>query len=242
MARRRSVSDEQILEVAREVFIEEGPSAATSQVAARVGLSEAAIFKRFGTKQRLFCEAVRPDGPVWVGELWRLAGRGELRETLVELVVALIAFYREVLPRLMLVWSSQVRTPEACAVGEGHPLVRTVRAVSALLEQEAALGRLVAHDAETVARGLLGASMHFAFSEFVGTAGVFEASDQAYARSLVGMLLEGIGGELDASVEPMGAVERRAVWSGGVLAAGGEDGSCAAGGGAERLVAGGGRR
>ncbi len=53
MGRPRTVSDEVILEAARSVFLEHGPSASTQAIADRLSLSQAALFKRFGTKHVL---------------------------------------------------------------------------------------------------------------------------------------------------------------------------------------------
>ena len=54
MARTRTISDEQILDAAQAVFLEQGPQATTSAIADRAGISEGTIFKRFPTKQALF--------------------------------------------------------------------------------------------------------------------------------------------------------------------------------------------
>lgn len=56
MARSRSITDEQILEAARAVFLEDGFSASTLEIARRAGISEASIFKRFSTKENLFLQ------------------------------------------------------------------------------------------------------------------------------------------------------------------------------------------
>lgn len=240
MARRRSISDEQILKAAREVFLEDGPAAATSRVAERAGISEASVFKRFGTKQRLFCLAMRPKGPPeWLGELACRAGTGELRGLLEELVARMIAFYREVLPKLMLLWSNQVMVADLYAHAPEHPLAQSVRGVSRVLEREVEVGRLAPHDTETVARSLIGASMHFVFSEFAGVAEIFKQTDRAYASSLIGVLLRGIGGEVDGRVESDGAVGVGGAGelggAGGLLAAVGAERLGAADGGACRV-------
>jgi AcrR family transcriptional regulator len=45
MARIPKITNEQILEAAREVFLEKGFSGSTLEIAARSGVSEASIFK-----------------------------------------------------------------------------------------------------------------------------------------------------------------------------------------------------
>lgn len=51
MARPRSITDEEIHAVAREVFVEHGPVAPVSLIAERLGVSHAALFGRVGTKE-----------------------------------------------------------------------------------------------------------------------------------------------------------------------------------------------
>lgn len=63
MARPRETSDEAILEVAREAFLKEGAGASTIAMARRLGVSQPALFKRFGSKQALMVAALRVPEP-----------------------------------------------------------------------------------------------------------------------------------------------------------------------------------
>ncbi len=49
-----------MLAVAREVFLERGPTVSTTEIAKRVGLSQPTLFQRFGDKSSLFLKAVTP--------------------------------------------------------------------------------------------------------------------------------------------------------------------------------------
>ena len=51
--RPRKLSDEELLEIARECILEHGPTISTEEIAKRAGVSQATIFKRFGTKMEL---------------------------------------------------------------------------------------------------------------------------------------------------------------------------------------------
>ncbi|MFH1467652.1 MAG: TetR family transcriptional regulator [Pseudomonadota bacterium] len=51
MPRPRRVSDEQILQAARSCFFEGGPLTPLSAVAARLGISQAALLHRVGTRE-----------------------------------------------------------------------------------------------------------------------------------------------------------------------------------------------
>src|SRR5687768_2852160 len=81
------ISKERLLEVAREVFLELGIRATTLEVAARAGVAEGTIFHRFKSKDELFRAAMQfdPDQALaFVERLPGLAGKGELRATLLE--------------------------------------------------------------------------------------------------------------------------------------------------------------
>ena len=60
MARPRTVSDEDVLAAARKVFLARGPGAPVSDIAARVGLSQPALFRRFGDKNEILRRALEP--------------------------------------------------------------------------------------------------------------------------------------------------------------------------------------
>src|SRR5215470_10839817 len=67
MVRPARITDSQILVAARDVFLEKGISATTAEVARRAGIAEGSIFKRFPTKEHLFCAAMTPGGdPPWL--------------------------------------------------------------------------------------------------------------------------------------------------------------------------------
>lgn len=82
MARRPVLTDEQILDRARPVFVESGFGARTKQIAAAVGLTWGAIALRFDDKRSLFARAMT--GPVFSpAELaCEPAGGAELRRLL----------------------------------------------------------------------------------------------------------------------------------------------------------------
>jgi AcrR family transcriptional regulator len=63
MGRHKSISDEEILRVARDVFRAQGHTASTRAIALAAGISEAVLYQRFGSKDDLFFAAMRPQGP-----------------------------------------------------------------------------------------------------------------------------------------------------------------------------------
>ena len=58
MPRNKTVTDEEILAVARSLFLKEGAKASTRTLAKIAGISEAVVFQRFSTKENLFFAAM----------------------------------------------------------------------------------------------------------------------------------------------------------------------------------------
>jgi AcrR family transcriptional regulator len=63
MGRPKTISDDAILRIARDIFRKHGHTATTREVANAAGISEAVLYQRFGTKDVLFFAALRPRGP-----------------------------------------------------------------------------------------------------------------------------------------------------------------------------------
>jgi AcrR family transcriptional regulator len=63
MGRQKTISDEQVLRVARDVFRAQGHTATTRAIAQAAGISEAVLYQRFGSKDELFFAAMHAGGP-----------------------------------------------------------------------------------------------------------------------------------------------------------------------------------
>jgi AcrR family transcriptional regulator len=89
MGRRRQVSDQEISEAAREVFLDRGPKAPVAMVAKKLGVSTATLFQRTGSKQQLMLMALQPEVTA-ITELDRgvqpgIPIRNQLTQVLIEL-------------------------------------------------------------------------------------------------------------------------------------------------------------
>ena len=185
------ISNERLLEVAREVFLEFGIRATTLEVATRARVAEGTIFHRFKSKEELFRAAMRFDPEealAFVERLPGLAGTGELRAVLVRFAEQFLELGRIAVPVMMLSWSN----PEnLCGdrMGErSERFRRVIRAITAFFEAEMAAGRLRRRNAEVLARLLLGSLHHFCVSEHVAP-GVVGMSAPDFARETVDVLL-----------------------------------------------------
>jgi AcrR family transcriptional regulator len=103
MARPRQVTDEELLKIALGCFLEQGPNVSTQVIADRAGLSQPAVFKRFGTKEELFLQAIAPPEHLPVLD-WIDASPspGPIRPQLVQLIERVWETLSWVLPQVRL--------------------------------------------------------------------------------------------------------------------------------------------
>lgn len=189
MARPPSISNAQILDAARAVFLAHGfANASTVEIARRARVSEGSIFNRFPTKEALF-EAAMDEAIPPALTLARYVGKGDLRANLVRITVESIEFLRQLLPTLMLRWSERERADGSISCNRPKQILH---AVTDFFRAEAELGR-VKGDPRIAARMFMGAVWNYCFLQTV--AGDRSISVAAYARGLVDGLWHGIAPE-----------------------------------------------
>ncbi len=165
MPRPQKVTNDEILTAARQVFIEQGMSASTSQIAERVGISEAAIFKRFSTKQALFMASMGIDqNPSWVKLLTQQPPDAEMRSRLQEICEQMLAFYQDVFPRLMVLLANRP-PPDLGPVLP--PQVRDRQLLTDYLERAIAAGYLRTCDTVTVSSMIVGGLVNYVMSRTI---------------------------------------------------------------------------
>lgn len=194
MARPRSVSDAQIEAAARAVFVEQGPGASVAAVAARLGVSHAALFARVGPKSRLMLRALCPGRPSALDALDAPPGAdaaAHLERTLLDLM----SFLRSVVPNLVVLKAAglEIELPP----GAPPPPVALRGALSAWLAAAAAAGHLGIDAPTAVAEGLLGAMEARCFNGYLGGEAFTPGEDAAFVRALVAGLAPRRGGHDD---------------------------------------------
>jgi AcrR family transcriptional regulator len=101
MGRRKVIESETLLKIAREVFLEEGALGSTKDIAARAGISEAALFKRYPTKSALFLAALAPPPADKDYILAEVRAAKDARAALHVMARQVLAYYRMALPRML---------------------------------------------------------------------------------------------------------------------------------------------
>ncbi|MBX9601860.1 MAG: TetR/AcrR family transcriptional regulator [Bryobacteraceae bacterium] len=98
MPRKRTISEEDLLQAARGVFVERGFAASTREIARRAGVSEALLFQRYATKAELFFAAMVPPTADLDALFNQVHPSAELREGIERLGLAVLDYYRAALP------------------------------------------------------------------------------------------------------------------------------------------------
>lgn len=192
MARTPKITNEQILDAAREIFLEQGFGASTLEIAQKAGISEASIFKRFLTKEKLFFASMGiPERPPWVQELDSLSGKGDLKQNLINLCLQTLEFHRQVMPRLMMLKACGNLLPETASMIKSKP-IREVKVFTNFLAQEIEQGRLRPCDPHTLAMILLGSLMNYVFLEQMHPGEVIKTEEAIFVQNLVDILWRGI--------------------------------------------------
>lgn len=200
MARPRQVSDEAIFDAVREAVEEHGHKVSTTVIAAKVGLSQAALFKRFGTKEDLLVQGLTPKPPL---ELFALFAGGPdedraLRPQLLEVATAMHQLLSEMMPRIHALRSCGYLPENIFKNYDVPPPVIMLQAVETwfTVGQERGLVRPGA-DSRALAKSLIGSLFfHSHIHRLVGE-WLNEPEPDAYVVHVVDILCDGI--ELEAA-------------------------------------------
>lgn len=196
MGRPRLIEPAALLAVAREVFLERGLQATTAEVAERAGLSEAAVFKRFGSKVTLFHAVLESmfDEPRWLSGAEDPPGKGPVEERLIPLAERGLAYFGVLVPLMMMGWSAAAHgyLPPRFATGT-PPQVTELRLLTRLFAGEMKAGRLARRDPGIAARLFLGALQNFVILNLMDRARAQVGLPvRKYARAAVRQLLSGL--------------------------------------------------
>ena len=202
MPRPVSIQDDVILRAAREIFLEKGWDATTSEIAAKAGVSHGIIFKRFKTKQALFQSAMQEqsDWAQTVTErLKSSVGREDVETTLVDLGSVYVEKFLLIIPTLMMSWSNKPETlteaeqSAALSKSRAERALQGVKMIAAYLEAESRLGRIRQTDFYVVAQAFVGALWHHAFLQvMLGDGESTPAKERRYVKRLVRVIWSGI--------------------------------------------------
>ena len=193
MARPVTITNAQILEAARNVFLKDGMGASTVEIARLAGVSEGSIFRRFVTKEALFRAAIKPPAvPSWVRELDTLSGKGDMRDNLAHIAHEIIRFMQQRMPLVMLGWSHKPSSDTPVPEEDEPAVVRDSRLFAQFLQHEVDRGRLRPCEVEVVARLLLGPCVNVVLDSVLRKQPLGAEELDRFVDNLIETLWEGI--------------------------------------------------
>ncbi len=191
MARPRQFEDDEILSIARTCFLEHGPSVSTNVIAKAVGLSQAALFKRFKTKQGLLLAALLPpEEPPFLPLIEAGPTDAPIDEQLVELAMQISLFFQDVVPCMVTLTGSGFDKDTIFGNFEIPPPIRTQRALTAWFQRAIDAGRIRAIDPFHASVALMGTLHVRAFMRHIGAP--FSEDPHDYVRSVVDTWMHGM--------------------------------------------------
>lgn len=165
MARKPSISDQQILSAARRVFLSNGSAATTADIAREAGVAEGSIFKRFPTKAALFAASMQ--GQIeelpWLRRLRDAGPEANGQKILLESGVEAVGFFRRLMPLMMMTWSNPKFSdclPPHLELPDPPP-VKALREISAFFRRQMAAKRVRRCSPDVAARMFLGALTNY---------------------------------------------------------------------------------
>jgi len=174
MGRPKRVSDEALLAAARGVFLAGGIGASTKTVARAAGLSEAAVYQRFKTKDELFFGAMIPALQEGLDEtLFEQAEAEPDAATALEIIaLGLMGYYRDLMPLLVLLITHPAFDHDQFLDRHPHMPTETLQArVVGFLSARQEAGELKTVQPEALAETLIAALHSFALMEQLGAHG-----------------------------------------------------------------------
>jgi AcrR family transcriptional regulator len=191
MGRPRRISDADIAREARAVFLAEGPAASTQTIAKRLGVSQAALFKRVPTKNALMLLALAPRDTT--GTLRALPTGPEealpVAEQLVSLIAAMLGFFRELQPGLLTLRAHGIAGDQLFTEGGLPPQLKARDHLTTWLKLASRQGRVRSDGLHTVATLLLGAIESRCLLEYLNGS---VSEDPSFAGELVAAAWRGL--------------------------------------------------
>jgi AcrR family transcriptional regulator len=189
-----SLSDDALLDAARDVFVERGLEATTSEIARRARISESVIFYRYKTKEALFTavferELVLP--PSFAKLVWR-AGAGEIADNLFDAGMSLVELSARILPFMMMAFVSPTKLNVlAKHAKKPHPVrQQMIGALTRYFDAEMDAGRLRRVPSEILARTYLGGITQYVMAEHMAPP-PSQLDAPTFLRGLIDVLLHG---------------------------------------------------
>jgi AcrR family transcriptional regulator len=189
--------DQQILDAARAVFLEEGFGTPTLKVAHRAGVSEGTIFKRFQTKEKLFAAALEIEyPPAWYRLVEERKGKGDVLENFSAIMVSILSFHLDSVPRML----SLLGNPHH-KISDGPParLVelrqKDFETLTGYIQEEIDQGRLRRCNSRVLAQLIIGSIVDHAIHAMINQQSISDSERQQIVQGMLLIFWAGIAPE-----------------------------------------------
>lgn len=194
MGRPRRISDDDIAREARAVFLTQGPGASTEKIARKLGVSQAALFKRVPTKDELLVLALCPrDTPLVLQQLPMGPDLDRpVPQQMTELVRSLLGFFRDLMPALLTLKASGVAVERAFADGKVAPPLKVREDMTMWLKLAHRQHKVRGGDLKSIADLILGAIESRCLLEHLAGSKPSNAEDATFATETVRAVWRGL--------------------------------------------------
>ena len=191
--RPKKTSDIDLLAAVYQCLIRHGITSSTQFIANKVGVSQATLFKRFGTKEKLIRRALLSpiDGHNIFAIIKKQPNLASPKGQIESLSLTLLHFFEDMVPTLMLLRSSGSDLPTMWE-GENTPPVMMRKLLTSWVEHLQELHQLRDIPAEPIALALLGAIQHRAMRKHIVHDTTMTKTDEEYLSSIVDIFWNGI--------------------------------------------------
>jgi AcrR family transcriptional regulator len=188
------ISDDDLLDVARTVFLERGLDATTADVAEKARVSTSLIFYRYKTKEALFLAVLERELalPPFFETLPKRVGKGRVEDALFDIGMAVVDAMHLCMPLSMIAWSSSKLYKKMQEYMRTQPArEKMMKLVAGYLQREIALGRIAGHEPRVIANAYIGGLIDYVLNQYLlhGTSRPADAPD--LVRQLINLLVDG---------------------------------------------------
>ena len=190
--RPRKISDEDILDMARECLLEQGVNVSTQVIAKRLGVSQATLFKRFGTKVKLLQMALWI--PLRAKRFLKLLEAEPTEEPILDqlqtLCIHMLQFFDEMIPCWSVLHAAGINPK---ATSEKSPPIRARLGLTNWIRKLQERERIRQDvEPEAIALALIGAMQHRPLRRHILQDEAMTNTDMEYINSIVEVLWQGL--------------------------------------------------
>jgi AcrR family transcriptional regulator len=171
MGRHKTISDDDVVRIARDVFRARGHTATTRQIAEAAGISEAVLYQRFGSKDDLFFAAMHPSGPDLQALLGPSKPTDDAHAYLRSVVVRIGRYFAEVIPLALRVMTHPSFDPGSLARAQPNAAASLKEGLAERLALLARRKQIVTPSADVTARLLVSLAHDWALNNVLSPRG-----------------------------------------------------------------------